>query len=94
MGVVGLGNRVGLVLEAEDRRDRAERLLFRDPHRGVEAREHRRLVEGAAELVPLAADRDFRALVHGVGDMRLDLLDRLLVDQRALGDAGRSRPRP
>ena len=73
MGVVGYGDHLLFVLEAEDRRDRAESLLARDQHRGVDARDHRRLVEGAAERMALAADDDLRALRYSVRDVLLDL---------------------
>ena len=46
--------------------------------------QHRRLEEGAAERMALAAGDDLGALGDGVGDMLLDLFDRRHVDQRAL----------
>ena len=55
---------------------------------GVDVGEHGRFEEGAPERVALAADVDARAFRERVGDMALDLGHRLLVDQRALVDAG------
>ena len=58
-------------------------------HRGVDARQHRRLEEGAAERVRACRrSRPWRPSSSRVRDMLLDLLDRRLVDQRPLCDAG------
>jgi hypothetical protein len=43
---------------------------------------HGRLEESAAERVSLSAADDLGAFLHRIGDMCLDLLDRLHVDQR------------
>src|SRR5271154_4358733 len=82
-GVVGHADRIVLGLEAEDRRDRAERLLARHRHLGIDVGQDGRLVERAAERVALAAHYDLGPLLDRVLDVLLDLLDRLEVDQRA-----------
>jgi hypothetical protein len=87
-----------LGLEAVERRDRAEGLLLGDDHVGRHIGQHHRLEEAAALRGPLAAGDDFGAFLQGVGDVRLDLLDRLHVDQRpdhrtrleAIGDLHRA----
>jgi hypothetical protein len=87
-----------LGLEAVERRDRAEGLLLGDDHVGRHIGQHRQLEEAAALRGPLAAGDDFGAFLQGVGDVRLDLLDRLHVDQRpdhrsrleAIGDLHRA----
>ena len=61
---------------------------MRDQRVGPDVGQHRRLEEAAAERVALAAGDDFRAALHGIGNVLLDLVDRLHVDQRALHDAG------
>jgi hypothetical protein len=68
-------------LEAVERRDRAEGLLLGDIHVGRHG-QHRRLEEAAALGDALAAGDDLGSLFHGVGDVRLNLLDRLHVDER------------
>ena len=75
-------------LEADQRRDGPERFLAKDLHLRRDAGQHRRLVERAAERMPLAAGRDLRALRFRVGDVLLDLGERVGIDQRALRDAG------
>ena len=75
-------------LKSEHRRHRAEGLLARELHRRRHVGEHGRFVEGAPERVALAADRRARAFRQRVGDMAFHLGDRLVVDQRALVDAG------
>src|SRR5215472_15830673 len=82
-GVVGHLHRLFFGLEAIERRDRAERLLLGDDHVGGDAGQHGRLEEAAAERRALAAGDDMRAFFHRVGDVALDLFDRLHVDQRA-----------
>src|ERR1700684_2340792 len=67
--VVGEADDVVLVLEAKDRRYGTEGLLARDQHRGIDAGDDGRLVEGAAERVPLAANHDLCALLLRVRDM-------------------------
>jgi hypothetical protein len=88
LGVVGHADRLGLVLEAEQRRHRAEGFLARHAHVGVtsarmvgskKCRRARGACRRDARLAPLA---------DGVGDVLLDLGHRLHVDQRAPGDAG------
>src|SRR5437868_5159239 len=54
LGVVGHRDRVGFGLEPEQRRDRSERLLARDGHRGRGAGDHRGLEEAAAARVAVA----------------------------------------
>ena len=88
LGAVGELDHFGVVVEADQRRDGPERFLAKDLHVGRDAGQHRRLVERAAERVPLAAGRDLRAMRFRVGDVLLDLGDRFGVDQRALRDAG------
>src|SRR3954469_3385732 len=82
--VVRHPHRLGLVLEAEQRRERPEGLLARDRHLGRRAGDDRRLEEGVAERMAVAAGDDLAALLDRVGDVLLDLGDRLVVDQRAL----------
>ena len=48
-----------------------------------DAGEQGRLEERATELVPLAADEQLGTLLARVGDVALDLGERVLVDQRA-----------
>jgi hypothetical protein len=81
-GVIGHLDRVGFALEAVERGDGSEGLLFGDDHVGRHIGQYRRLEEGAAECRALAAGDDLGALLNGVGDVRLDLLDRLHVNQR------------
>src|SRR6267142_2410069 len=78
----------------------AERRHFRRDQAGVDAdhaglqrvrlyiRKHRRLEEAAAERMALAAGDDLGAALDRVGNVLLDLVDRLHVDQRALHHAG------
>jgi hypothetical protein len=85
--VVGHRHDLVLGLEAIDRRDRTEGLLIGHQHLGGDAREHGRLVEGAAQRMALAADHDLsrherRHRRHGARPSRC-----ALVDQRALHDA-------
>ena len=72
---------------ADQRRRRAEDLLLRDPHLRVDVAEDRRPVEEAlVEAVPgrdLAAGEELRALVLADLRVRVDLLERALVDDRA-----------
>src|SRR6185312_11421229 len=86
--VVGHLDRLGLGLETEERRHRTESLLARHLHGGGDIGEDGRLVEAAAQRVPVAADDHARALFERVADMLLDLLDRLHVDERADHRAG------
>ena len=62
-----------LVVEAEKRRDGAERLLGRKPHAGIRIDENRRLEEGAAERMALPADDGLRTFRERIRDMRLNL---------------------
>jgi hypothetical protein len=82
-GVVGHLDRVRFALEAVERGDRAEGLLLGDDHVGRHIGQDGRLEEAAVLRGPLAAGDDLGALLDGVGDVRLDLLHRLHVDQRA-----------
>src|SRR5437763_3327006 len=72
-GVVRHPDRLVLALEAVERRDRAESLFPRDDHIGRHIGQHGRLEEAAAQRMAMAADRDLGALLHRIGDMRLDL---------------------
>src|SRR6266705_2481992 len=87
-GVVGEPDRFFFVLEAEEWRDRAEGLLLRYFHAGVDVGEDGGLEEGTAEGVALAAGQEFRAFGERVADVLFDFLHRGLVDERALHDAG------
>jgi hypothetical protein len=82
-GNVGHLDCVCLALEAVERGDGPEGLLLGDDHVGRHVGQHRRLEEAAALRGALAASDNLGALLDGVGDVRLDLLDRLRVDQRA-----------
>src|SRR5690242_8100168 len=88
LGVVREADDLVLRLEADERRDWAERLFKGDDHVGRDVRHHGRLEEEPAALVALAAQDDLRALADGVGDVLLGLLHALLVDQRPDYDAG------
>jgi hypothetical protein len=81
-GVVDHLDRVGFALEAVERGDGAEGLLLRDDHVGRHIGQHCRLEEADALGGALAAGDHLGALLQGVGNVRLDLLDRLHVDQR------------
>jgi len=84
-GFVGHLDRLAFALEAVERRDRAKGLLLGDDHVGRYIGQHGRLEEAAApplcRRAALAGGDDLGALLDGAGDMRLDLLDRLHVDQ-------------
>src|SRR5439155_14399664 len=82
-GVVRHLDRLGLTLEAVERGDRAEGLLLGDDHVGRHAAQYGRLKKAAAERTALATNDDFSAFRKGVGNVGLDLLDRLHIDQRA-----------
>src|SRR5438552_6851480 len=71
-----------LALEAVERGDGAKGLLLGDDHVGRHIGQDRRLEEAAALGGALAAGDHLGALLQRVGDVRLDLLDRLHVDQR------------
>ena len=86
--VVGEPDRIGLGVEAHQRRDGAEDLLAHDLHIGVTSPTDGWAVEERAGRIERTAGEDFRALLDGVADERLDLLDRRLVDQRADRGAG------
>ena len=72
------------VSKLEHRRDRAKDLFLHEAHLGLRLGDDGRLEERAAKRVALAAGDDLAALGRGVVDQFLDLLDRLLVDQRPL----------
>ena len=57
-------------------------------HIGRDVAHDRRAIEQRAGRVERAADEDLGALLDGVADERLDLLDRVAVDQRADIGAG------
>src|SRR5690606_39928433 len=78
--------RLLLRLKTEDRGNGAERFLFSDTHSLRCAAQNRRLEKGAAERMALAAEKKLRAFTQRILDMRLDLLNRLFGDQRALRD--------
>src|SRR6516162_10368735 len=69
-------------LEAVERRHGPKGLFLGDDHVGRHIGQNRRLEEGAAECRPLAAGYHLGTLLDRVGDVRLDLLDRLHVDTR------------
>ncbi len=81
-GVVGHLDRVVFALEAVERGDGPEGLLLGDDHVGRHVGQHRRLEEAAALRGALAAGDDLGAFLDRIGDVRLDLLDRLHFDQR------------
>src|SRR5690348_3687265 len=68
LGVVREPDHLRVVLEAEERRDRAEGLLARDLHAGLHPGEERGLEEAPAQRVAMPAEHDLRALRHGIGD--------------------------
>jgi len=68
---------VRLALEAVERSDRTEGLLLGDDHVGRHIGQYRRLEEAAALRGAFAAGDDLGAFLQRVGDVRLDLLDRL-----------------
>ena len=70
--------------EPEHRRDRAERFLACHQHLARDIRQHGRLVERSPQRVTLPAGHDPGALGLRVGHVRLDLRERVGVDQRAL----------
>src|SRR5207249_284002 len=80
-------NRLVEVADADQRRRRAEDLLLGDPHLWIDVAEDRRsVVEAPVEPVPgsdLAAGQELRALVRTDLRVRVDLLERALVDDRA-----------
>src|ERR687894_2930782 len=87
-GVVGPPDRLLLGLEGHEGGHGPERLLLRHQHRVVGVGEDGRGEEVAAgsagfAVHPLAAEEHPRALLAGVGDVALDLLDRLRLDERA-----------
>src|SRR5579863_7072539 len=86
-GVVGQPDRLGLVPEAEQRRDRTKDLLLREAHAGIDVGQYRGFVEGAPQRMPAAADQGLRARSHRLPDQLLHLGEGRLVDQRSLLDA-------
>ncbi len=95
LGAVGELDHLVVGAKANERRDRAERLLAEDLHVRRDPGEDRRLVEGAAQGVALAARRDLRAVCGGVGDVVLHLVEGGGVDERTLRHAGlRAAARP
>src|SRR5919204_5970913 len=86
--VVGKPDDLILGLEANQRRDGAERFLVGDDHVRRDVRDHGRLEEEAAALVAFAAQDDLRAFAERVGDVLLDLLYAVLVDKRPDHHAG------
>ena len=88
LGVVRQRDRLLLGLEPEERRDRAERLLARDHHRGRDIGQHRRLEEPAAQRDADGRRRQSsRLCCTRVLNVLFDLRDRLVVDERPLGRA-------
>ncbi len=79
---------VGLGVEAHERGDGPEDLLAHDLHVGRHVADDGGAVEERAGLVDRATGENLGALLDGVADQRLDLLDRLAVDQRADVRAG------
>ena len=87
VGRVGELDDLALGIEGEEGGDGAERLLGRDLHLGRGAADDGRGVEVGAEVRQLvAADEDVAAVVDGVPDVRGDLGDGAVVDERAVGD--------
>src|SRR5690554_4447535 len=82
-GVVGHGDRLLLVAEAEHRRQRAEGLLAGHRHLRSGIGDHGGGVEALAQRMGGAAAQQAPALGHGVVHVALHLVDGGLVDQRA-----------
>src|SRR5262249_23543355 len=80
LGRVRQLDRLGLGPQAEDGRERPERLLACDLHLLRGSGDDRRLEERAAELVAAAADDHRAAALDGVGNVLLDLRDGGVVD--------------
>src|SRR5262249_12437995 len=80
--VVGDPDALLLRVERDQARHRAERLLAGHVCVRRDARDHGRLEEGSAERVRLSADDALAASPEGVGDVPLDLLESVAVDQR------------
>jgi hypothetical protein len=78
---IGGADDLGFVGEPDDRRDRPEGFLLENAHSLLDAKEQRRLEEQPVFLV--AADHGVRALADGIVDVRGDLREALLVDERA-----------
>ena len=83
-GVVGEPHGFFVGVHAEQRRDRTEGFLARQNHVAADVRQHRGLVERAAERMALAAGGHLRALGLRIGDVLFDFGQRLGVDQRSL----------
>src|SRR4029453_12790579 len=82
--VVREGDRFGVGLEAEQRRDGTKCFLARDEHRRSDVGQDRRLEKASAELVTVASDDHPRALGRGVANVFLHLVDSAVVDEWAL----------
>ena len=91
--VVGEAECVLLGLEADEAGDRAEGFLTGEERVGSDIAEDGGLIECAAVLVAVGAGKGLRAMTERIGDVSFDLLERLLVDERALlRDAGEAIP--
>ena len=87
LGVVRhLDHRIG-VGERDDGRDRAEDLGVRDRRIWLHTAEHSRLVEVAGSIYPLPAELHRCSCAHSGLHQVVDVVDRLLVDERTAGDA-------
>lgn len=88
VGRVGQPDDLLLGLEREQARDGAEGLLLGHGHVLGHAGDDGGLVKVGAEAVELvAADDDLAALLLGVADVRVDLVDGTVVDEGPVGDA-------
>ena len=87
LGIVGLTYHIGLIAEAEQRRQRAEGFFAGNRHAAVHASENGRLKEETAQFVRLATGNHGRALVGGVLQVTLHFLDSARIDQRSGGHA-------
>src|SRR3954464_13521081 len=69
-GVIGEPDHLVLGLEADERRDGAERLLVGHDHVRCHVGDHRRLEEETPEGMSFPSQNDSRAFAEGVGDVR------------------------
>src|SRR5262249_20362304 len=82
LGVVGHAYGLVVGLEAIERRHRAEGLLLGDDHVSRHVGQYRWLEKAAALSGALTAEDHLGPFLDGIGDVRLDLLDRLHVNER------------
>ena len=83
LDVVRDPDRVLLVLERDHGDDRAEDLLLRNGHAGVDLREHGRRVERARPVLRLPAGHDLGSLLDALLDEAVHLAPVILGDERA-----------